>query len=510
MDFASNKPLYLLHMDLCGPMRVESINEKRYVLVVVDDYSRYTWVLFLHSNNEASEVIISFIKKTQVNLQLQVQRVRTDNGTEFKNKTLAKFFDEVGISPQFSAARTPQQNGVVEKRNRTLVEATRTMLTFANLALFLWAKAIATACFTQNRSIIHKRFDKTPYEIMNKRKPNIKFFVCSDVDVIFLMTMSMLEISRQRGILECLLDIQKSLLLSEFTTNELIMKSSTTNVETSTVEIPSHEEEVFHESFESFQEESSLSSLNDEVQQNSNTSMAFGGNTRDLGLFREETDEITTIHQSQRRKGHTDLGDGITIICDGVRSSKRWRENPILALGDYSRPSHGGYRNTIELLDGNNMVPLRSHTIRLVQKGCSFHELWSEDPNQHLKDFLKLVDLLDLNVANRERTRTINQSAGGKLCDKNAKESWALLEDLALYDNESWNDPRDFAKPVKKKIDWNRPPKEGDGTWHIRIELIDPDEEKFKKTLQSIPTTRKLHERENSSEIIDFDHLHDF
>nr|GFA59833.1 putative ribonuclease H-like domain-containing protein [Tanacetum cinerariifolium] len=96
--FASNKPLYLLHMDLYGPIRVQSINGKRYVLVVVDDYSRYTWVFFLHSKDEASEVIISFIKKTQVNLQLQVQRVRTDNGTEFKNKTLAKFFDEVGIT----------------------------------------------------------------------------------------------------------------------------------------------------------------------------------------------------------------------------------------------------------------------------------------------------------------------------------------------------------------------------------------------------------------------------
>nr|GEV09345.1 retrovirus-related Pol polyprotein from transposon TNT 1-94 [Tanacetum cinerariifolium] len=176
MAFASNKPLYLLHMDLCGPMHVKSINGKRYVLVVVDDYSRYTWVFFLHSKDEASDVIISFIKKTQVNLELQVQRVRTDIGTEFKNKTLAKFFDEVGITQQFSAARTPQQNGVVERRNRTLVKAVRNMLTFANLPLFLWAETIAISCFTQNRSIIHKRFDKTPYELMNKRKPNIKFF----------------------------------------------------------------------------------------------------------------------------------------------------------------------------------------------------------------------------------------------------------------------------------------------------------------------------------------------
>nr|GFC67234.1 putative ribonuclease H-like domain-containing protein [Tanacetum cinerariifolium] len=173
MAFVSNKPLYLFHMDLCGSMRVQSINGKRYVLVVVDDYSRYTWVFFLHSKEEASDVIISFIKKTQVNLQLQVQRVRTDNGTEFKNKILAKFFDEVGITQQFSATRTPQQNGVMERRNRTLVEAARTMLAFANLSLFLWAEAIAITYFTQNRLIIHKRFDKTPYELMNKRKPNI-------------------------------------------------------------------------------------------------------------------------------------------------------------------------------------------------------------------------------------------------------------------------------------------------------------------------------------------------
>ncbi|GKE24599.1 hypothetical protein Tco_1436111, partial [Tanacetum coccineum] len=80
-------------------------------------------------------------------------------------------------------------------------------------------------------------------------------------------------------------------------------------------------------------------------------------------------------------------------------------ENLIRTLGYYSRPSHEGYQNTIELLDGNNVVPLRPDAIRLVQNGCSFYGLWSEDPNQHLKDFLKLVDSLNLNVANRERTR---------------------------------------------------------------------------------------------------------
>ncbi|GJT24864.1 MAK10-like protein [Tanacetum coccineum] len=178
-------------------------------------------------------------------------------------------------------------------------------------------------------------------------------------------------------------------------------------------------------------------------------------------------------------------------------------ENPIRTLGDYSKPSHEGYKNTIELPVGNNVVPLRSDTIRLVQNGCSFHGLRSEDPNQHLKDFLKLVDSLDLDGENRERTRlrlfqfslrdqasnwlerlpagsistwedlttrflaqffppgrtaklrndilirTIDQTAGGKLRDLNPEESWAILVDLALYDNESWNDPRDFTKPIK-------------------------------------------------------------
>ncbi|GJQ89372.1 hypothetical protein Tco_0000511 [Tanacetum coccineum] len=80
-------------------------------------------------------------------------------------------------------------------------------------------------------------------------------------------------------------------------------------------------------------------------------------------------------------------------------------ENPIRTLGDYSKPSHEGYKNNIELPEGNNVVPLQSNTIRLVQNGCSFHELRSEDPNQHLKDFLKLVDLLDRNSDNRERMR---------------------------------------------------------------------------------------------------------
>ncbi|GJX06090.1 hypothetical protein Tco_0194022 [Tanacetum coccineum] len=149
-------------------------------------------------------------------------------------------------------------------------------------------------------------------------------------------------------------------------------------------------------------------------------------------------------------------------------------ENLIRTLGDYSRPSHEGYTNTIELPEWNNVVPLRSDTIRLVQNRCLFHGLRSEDPNQHLKDFLKLMDSLDLDGENRERMRLTAKLRNDILMfqqhhGESLSEAWtrfkdllqkvphhgidfgskAILEDLALYDNKSWNDPRDFAKPVK-------------------------------------------------------------
>nr|GFA70448.1 hypothetical protein [Tanacetum cinerariifolium] len=138
---SSKRQLHLLHMDLCGPMRVASINGKRYVLVIVDDYSRYTWTHFLRSKDETPEVLIDFLRLVQRGLQAQVR-----------------------------------VNGIVERRNRTLVEAARTMLSTAKVPLFFWAEAIATACFTQNRSLVIPRHEKTPYHIINDRKPSIKFF----------------------------------------------------------------------------------------------------------------------------------------------------------------------------------------------------------------------------------------------------------------------------------------------------------------------------------------------
>ncbi|GKA36053.1 retrovirus-related pol polyprotein from transposon TNT 1-94 [Tanacetum coccineum] len=133
--------LNLLHMDLCGPMRVASINGKKYILVIVDDYSRYTWTIFLRSKDETPEVLKDFLTMIQRNLQAQVITIRTDKGTEFLNKTLHAYFKEEGIENQTSTPRTPKQNGVVERRNRTLVEAARTMLSASKLPLSFWAEA---------------------------------------------------------------------------------------------------------------------------------------------------------------------------------------------------------------------------------------------------------------------------------------------------------------------------------------------------------------------------------
>nr|GEZ30605.1 retrovirus-related Pol polyprotein from transposon TNT 1-94 [Tanacetum cinerariifolium] len=168
--------LQLLHMDLCGPMRVASINGKRYVLVIVDDYSIDTWTYFLRSKDEIPEVLIDFLKFVQRGLQAQVRVVRTDKGTEFLNQTLRAHFTAKGIHHQTSVARTPEQNGIVKKWNRTLVEAAPIMLSTAKVPLFFWAEAIATACFTQNRSLVIPRHEKTPYHIINDWKPSVKFF----------------------------------------------------------------------------------------------------------------------------------------------------------------------------------------------------------------------------------------------------------------------------------------------------------------------------------------------
>nr|GEV56120.1 hypothetical protein [Tanacetum cinerariifolium] len=168
--------LNTLHMDLYGPMRIESVNKKKYILVIVDDYTRFVWVRFLRTKDETPKVIKKFIVTTQRALNATVRYVRTDNGTEIVIKTLTELFESVGITYNTSVPQSPQQNGVVKRRNRTLMEAARTTLIFAKALLFLWAEAVATACYTLKRSLVHTLHEKTYYELLKGKKTELKYF----------------------------------------------------------------------------------------------------------------------------------------------------------------------------------------------------------------------------------------------------------------------------------------------------------------------------------------------
>ncbi|KAJ9544632.1 hypothetical protein OSB04_024339 [Centaurea solstitialis] len=168
IDKNSKSPLDMIHMDLCGPMRVESLARKKYMLVLVDEFSRFTWLEFLRAKSDAADRIIAFIKRIQVLLGRRVKKLRGDNGTEFRNAKLQSFLEDVGISHNFSVVRTPEQNGVVEMKNRTLVEAARSMMAYSGVAQAFWAEAVSTACYTQNRTLIVKRTGKTAYEMVEQ------------------------------------------------------------------------------------------------------------------------------------------------------------------------------------------------------------------------------------------------------------------------------------------------------------------------------------------------------
>ncbi|GKA41222.1 integrase, catalytic region, zinc finger, CCHC-type containing protein [Tanacetum coccineum] len=152
-----------------------SVNGKKYILIIVDDYSQFTWVKCLRSKDEAPAFIINFLKMIQVRIKETVCRIRTDNGTEFVIKKLREYYKKVGISHETSVARSPQQNGVVKRRNRTLIEAARTMLIYVKAPLFLWVEAVATTCYIQNRSMIRRQHGKTPYKLLHNKPLDLSY-----------------------------------------------------------------------------------------------------------------------------------------------------------------------------------------------------------------------------------------------------------------------------------------------------------------------------------------------
>ncbi|GJX57791.1 putative ribonuclease H-like domain-containing protein [Tanacetum coccineum] len=186
------KPLFMLHMDLFGPTFVSSLMHKKYCLVVTDDFSRFSWVFFLRTKDETSEILKNFIKEIENLVDKKVKIIRSDNGTEFKNHVMDEFCREKGIKREYSVARTPQQNGVAERKNRTLIEAARTMLADSKLPTTFWAEAVSTACYVQNRVLVVKPHNKTPYELFRGIKPAIGFMKPFGCHVTILNTLDKL------------------------------------------------------------------------------------------------------------------------------------------------------------------------------------------------------------------------------------------------------------------------------------------------------------------------------
>ena len=172
----TSRPLELLHMDLFGPVAYLSIGGSKYGLVIVDDFSRFTWVFFLQDKSETQGTLKRFLRRAQNEFELKVKKIRSDNGSEFKNLQVEELLEEEGIKHEFSAPYTPQQNGVVERKNRTLIDMARTMLGEFKTPECFWTEAVNTACHAINRVYLHRLLKKTSYELLTGNKPNVSYF----------------------------------------------------------------------------------------------------------------------------------------------------------------------------------------------------------------------------------------------------------------------------------------------------------------------------------------------
>jgi transposase InsO family protein len=173
----TDRPVELLHMDLFGPIAYINIGGSKYSLVIVDDYSRFTWEFFLQEKSQTQETLKGFLRRAQNEFRLRIKKIRSDNGTEFKNSQIEGFLDEEGIKHEFSSPYTPQRNGVVERKNRTLLDMARTMLDEYKTPDRFWAEAINIACYSINWLYLHRILKKTSYELLTGKKPNVSYFI---------------------------------------------------------------------------------------------------------------------------------------------------------------------------------------------------------------------------------------------------------------------------------------------------------------------------------------------
>jgi transposase InsO family protein len=148
----------------------------KYGLVIVDDFSRFTCVFFLQDKLETQDTLKRFLRIAQNEFELKVKKIRSDNGSKFKNLEVKECLEEEGIKHEFSAPYTPQQNGVVKRKNRTLIDMARTMLGEYKTPEQFWSEDVNTSCHAINRLYLHRLLKKTYYELLTGNKPNVSYF----------------------------------------------------------------------------------------------------------------------------------------------------------------------------------------------------------------------------------------------------------------------------------------------------------------------------------------------
>jgi hypothetical protein len=175
-EYSTSKPLELVHTDLCGPKRTKSLQGESYFMLFIDEFTRMGWVCFLKEKSEALNKFKAFKTLVENEKETKIKCLRSDNGGEFTSKDFDLFCETHGIKRQLSPSITPQQNGITERRNRTVQEAARTMLNEAKLFDGYWREDVSTTIYILNRCKLRINSNKTPYELWFGRGPSVKYF----------------------------------------------------------------------------------------------------------------------------------------------------------------------------------------------------------------------------------------------------------------------------------------------------------------------------------------------
>jgi transposase InsO family protein len=175
-EYSTTRPLEIVHTDLVGPTKTKGLKGEKYFMLLVDDYTRMTAVCFLKNKVEAFENFKIYKEMVENEMDSKIKCLRSDNGGEFTSKDFMDYCNNHGIKGKFSIARTPQQNGVVEIKNRIVQEMAQTMLMDSKLTDMFWTQAVHTTVHIQNRVILINNTDKTPYELWKRIPANVKHF----------------------------------------------------------------------------------------------------------------------------------------------------------------------------------------------------------------------------------------------------------------------------------------------------------------------------------------------